>query len=51
MIRTPLAFAARNRLPYRSLTLDDHEADALAVRCSIDPPTPAPVARRLGLGV
>lgn len=63
-IRQIAAFAGRNRLPFRALTLDEHEAEALAHQCNIgkaEPavifgktevipdPTPAKIAQRLGL--
>ena len=63
-IRQIAAFAGRNRIPYRDLTLGEHEAEALAHQCSIgkaqpavifgkqnvlEDPTPQKVARRLGL--
>ncbi|WP_179380258.1 FAD-dependent oxidoreductase [Jannaschia marina] len=63
-IRAIGAFAARNRLPFRTLDLDESEADSIAKTCSIAPqhpavvfgrdtviedPTPAKVARLYGL--
>lgn len=63
-IRQIAAFAGRNRIPYRSLTLGEHEAEAVAHSCNIgkakpavifgknlvvDDPTPAKVAGILGL--
>jgi len=63
-IRRIASFAGRNRIPVRSLTLDEHEAEALAHQCQIgkarpavifgksEPipdPTPRAVAQRLGL--
>ena len=63
-IRDIASFAGRNRIPVRSLTLGEHEAEALAHQCSIgtaEPavifgkhevlpdPTPRSVATRLGL--
>ncbi|WP_102109572.1 FAD-dependent oxidoreductase [Oceaniglobus roseus] len=63
-IRQIAAFAGRNRIPCRSLTLGEHEAEALANACSLSvtepavlfgkdevirDPTPARVAARLGL--
>ncbi|MEM8537518.1 MAG: FAD-dependent oxidoreductase, partial [Pseudomonadota bacterium] len=63
-IRRIAAFAGRNRIPFRSLTLGEHEAEAVAHACSIgsakpavifgkhmvvDDPTPAKVAGILGL--
>ena len=65
-IREVAAFAERNKIPVRSLTLGEAEAEALAESCSIpasapavvfagsevlDPPTPRSVARRLGLDI
>lgn len=63
-IRNIAAFAGRNRIPFRSLTLGEHEAEALAHQCSIgekqpavifgktqviDDPTPEKVARLIGI--
>ena len=63
-IRQVAAFAARNRIPFRELTLGEHEAEALAHQCSlgkaepavifgkdevIHPPTARALAARLGL--
>ncbi|WP_224815899.1 cyclic nucleotide-binding domain-containing thioredoxin-disulfide reductase [Hasllibacter sp. MH4015] len=63
-IRQISAFAGRNRIPVRSLTLDEAEAEAVAHACSIAPrepavifgkgeviedPSPRTVASRLGL--
>ncbi len=63
-IRQIAAFAGRNRIPFRSLTLGEHEAEAVAHSCNIgaakpavifgktlvvDDPTPAKIARILGL--
>ncbi|EBA13062.1 FAD-dependent oxidoreductase [Roseobacter sp. CCS2] len=63
-IRQIAAFAGRNRIPFRSLTLGEHEAEAVAHSCNIgaakpavifgkhlvvDDPTPAKVAAILGL--
>ena len=63
-IRQIASFAGRNRIPVRSLTLDEHEAEALAHQCAIgkaqpavifgksevlENPTPARLARRIGL--
>jgi thioredoxin reductase (NADPH) len=63
-IRAIAGFAGRNRIPFRSLTLDEAEAEALANACSIAPnapavifgkdtpipePTPRKIAARLGL--
>ena len=65
-IRNLAAFASRNRIPFRSLTLGEHEAEAVAHACSIGKaqpavifgksevmtdPTPRGLARRLGLDV
>ncbi|MEL6958579.1 MAG: FAD-dependent oxidoreductase [Pseudomonadota bacterium] len=65
-IRALAAFANRNRIPFRSLTLGEHEAEALAHQCSIGEAEPAVIfgkseimteatprglARRLGLDV
>ena len=65
-IRRIASFAARNRIPVRSLTLGEHEAEALAHECSIGEaqpavllgktevipnPTPQSIARRLGLDI
>jgi thioredoxin reductase (NADPH) len=36
-IRSIAGFAGRNRIPFRSLTLDEAEAEALANACSIAP--------------
>ena len=40
-IRAIAGFAGRNRMPFRSLTLGEHEAEALAHQCSIGPAEPA----------
>ncbi|MEO1639964.1 MAG: FAD-dependent oxidoreductase [Pseudomonadota bacterium] len=63
-IRRIAAFAGRNRIPFRSLTLGEHEAEAVAHSCNIgaakpaaifgkhlvvDDPTPEKIARILGL--
>ncbi|WP_375552802.1 FAD-dependent oxidoreductase [Rhodophyticola porphyridii] len=40
-IRRIASFAGRNRIPVRSLTLDEHEAEALAHQCNIGAPRPA----------
>jgi thioredoxin reductase (NADPH) len=63
-IRSIASFAGRNRIPFRSLTLDEAEAEAIANACSIAPkapavifgkdvpipdPTPRKIAARLGL--
>jgi thioredoxin reductase (NADPH) len=63
-IRSIASFAGRNRIPFRSLTLDEAEAEAVANACSIAPnapavifgkdlpiqdPTPRKIATRLGL--
>ncbi|PRY95674.1 thioredoxin reductase (NADPH) [Hasllibacter halocynthiae] len=63
-IRRIAAFAGRNRIPVRSLTLGEREAEAVAHECEIgearpavifgkhdviDDPTPRAVARRLGI--
>lgn len=63
-IRQIASFAGRNRIPYRSLTLDEAEAEALAEACDIargkpavlygksevlPDPTPRKVAERMGL--
>ncbi|MEM7723728.1 MAG: FAD-dependent oxidoreductase [Pseudomonadota bacterium] len=63
-IRDIASFAGRNRIPVRSLTVDEHEAEALAHQCSIGKaqpavifgksevlpnPSPQSIARRLGL--
>ncbi|MEJ8563168.1 FAD-dependent oxidoreductase [Yoonia sp. GPGPB17] len=63
-IRQIAAFAGRNRIPFRSLTLGEHEAEAVAHSCNIgaakpavifgkhlvvDDPTPAKIAAILGL--
>ncbi|MFQ6550371.1 FAD-dependent oxidoreductase [Aestuariibius sp. 2305UL40-4] len=63
-IRQIATFAGRNRIPYRELTLGEHEAEAIAHQChigeaqpavifgkkdAIENPTPAKVAERLGL--
>ena len=65
-VRRIAAFAGRNRIPVRSLSLEEHAAEALAQACSIDggkpavifgkhdvidPPTPLAVAQRLGLAL
>ncbi len=63
-IRSIASFAGRNRIPFRSLSLDEAEAEALAHSCEIAPnapavifgksepieaPTPRKIAARLGL--
>ncbi|WP_421724361.1 FAD-dependent oxidoreductase [Bauldia sp.] len=63
-IRAIASFAARNRIPFNSMTLDEQEAEAVAHRCNIGPaqpaaifgkfdvvpdPTPREIARRMGL--
>jgi thioredoxin reductase (NADPH) len=63
-IRSIASFAGRNRIPFRSLTLDEAEAEALANSCEIAPnapavifgkdtpipdPSPRKIAARLGL--
>ena len=63
-IRRIAGFAGRNRIPFRSLTLGEHEAEAVAHSCNIgtakpavifgkhlvvDDPTPAKIAAILGL--
>ena len=63
-IRRIAAFAGRNRIPFRSLSLDEHEAEAVAHQCSIgeaqpavifgktqvvEEATPSGIARLLGL--
>lgn len=65
-IRNMASFASRNRIPFRSLTLGEHEAEALAHECKlgaaqpavifgkdeiITDPTPRGLARRLGLDI
>lgn len=40
-IRRIAAFAGRNRIPYRSLSLDEHEAEAVAFECHIGKAEPA----------
>ena len=65
-IRNMASFASRNRIPFRSLTLGEAEAEAFAHQCSLGPaepavifgkseivtdPTPRGLARRLGLDV
>ncbi|MEM7643421.1 MAG: FAD-dependent oxidoreductase [Pseudomonadota bacterium] len=40
-IRSIAAFAGRNRIPFRTLDLDDGEADEIAKTCSILPKEPA----------
>ncbi|NSX53400.1 FAD-dependent oxidoreductase [Parasulfitobacter algicola] len=65
-IRHIASFAGRNRIPVRSLTLDEHEAEAIAHECKIGEPkpivilgkteviedaTPTKIARRLGLDI
>ncbi|WP_439142059.1 FAD-dependent oxidoreductase [Pseudooctadecabacter sp.] len=65
-IRNMAAFASRNRIPFRSLTLGEHEAEALAHECNLShaepavifgtsevvtDPTPRGLARLLGLDV
>ena len=64
VIRQIAAFAGRNRIPFRSLTLGEHEAEAVAHSCNIgiakpavifgkdlvvNDPTPAKVAEIIGL--
>jgi thioredoxin reductase (NADPH) len=39
-IRSIASFAGRNRIPFRSLTLDEAEAEAVANACSIAPARP-----------
>ena len=41
IIRQIAAFAGRNRIPYRSLTLGEHEAEAVAHSCNIGAAKPA----------
>ncbi len=63
-IRAVAGFAGRNRIPFNSMTLGEHEAEALAHQCNIGRaqpaaifgktdvvpnPTPREIARRLGL--
>ncbi|ABV93676.1 putative thioredoxin reductase trxB with an additional cyclic nucleotide-monophosphate binding domain [Dinoroseobacter shibae DFL 12 = DSM 16493] len=63
-IRQIAAFASRNRIPYRSLDLDDHEAEDIAQACALLPrhpavifgtdtvvedPSPRKIARLLGI--
>ncbi|WP_424969171.1 FAD-dependent oxidoreductase [Dinoroseobacter sp. S76] len=63
-IRRIAAFASRNRIPYRSLDLEDHEAEDIAEQCAILPrhpcvifgkntvieePNPRKIARLLGI--
>lgn len=63
-IRQIAAFASRNRIPYRSLDLDDHEAEDIARACALLPrhpavifgtdtvvedPSPRKIARLLGI--
>lgn len=63
-IRQIAAFAGRNRIPVRTLTLEEAEAEAVALQCSIAPnvpavifgkgeviadPTPRKIAARIGL--
>lgn len=63
-IRRIAAFASRNRIPYRSLDLEDHEAEDIAEACAILPkhpsvifgkhtvvedPSPRKIARLLGI--
>jgi thioredoxin reductase (NADPH) len=65
-IRHIAAFAARNRIPYQSLSLGEAAAEALAHTCALDTnkpavifgqsevlddPTPRSVARRLGIDI
>ncbi|WP_298429944.1 FAD-dependent oxidoreductase [uncultured Jannaschia sp.] len=45
-IRAIRAFAARNRIPYRTLDLDDGEAGEIAKSCSLAPKEPAVVFGR-----
>ena len=40
-IRQIAAFAARNRIPYREMTLGEHDAEALAHQCRLGPAEPA----------
>ncbi len=40
-IRRIAAFAGRNRIPFRSLSLDEHEAEAVAHQCHIGKAEPA----------
>ncbi len=65
-IRAVASFAGRNRIPYNSMTLGEHAAEALANECNIGKaqpaaifgktdlvtdPTPREIARRLGLDI
>ncbi|MEM1267454.1 MAG: FAD-dependent oxidoreductase [Pseudomonadota bacterium] len=65
-IRAIASFAGRNRIPYNSMTVGEHEAEALAHQCNIgtaepaaifgktdvvQDPTPREIARRLGLDI
>ncbi len=65
-IRAIASFAGRNRIPFNSMTLDEQDAEAVRHQCNIGPaqpavifgkydvipdPTPAKVARRLGLDI
>ena len=65
-IRAIASFAGRNRIPFNSMTLGEHEAEALAHQCNIgkaqpaaifgktdvvSDPTPREIARRLGLDI
>ncbi len=65
-VRQIAAFAGRNRIPFRSLTLGEHAAEAVAHSCNIgsaepavifgkhlvvEDPTPAKIARILGLDI
>ncbi|MEM8801229.1 MAG: FAD-dependent oxidoreductase [Pseudomonadota bacterium] len=63
-IRAVAGFASRNRIPFNSMTLGEHEAEAIAHQCNIGSaqpaaifgktevvpnPSPREIARRLGL--
>ena len=65
-IRAIASFAARNRIPFNSMTLGEHEAEAVAHQCNIgeaqpaaifgktevvENPTPREITKRLGLDV
>jgi len=65
-IRAIASFAGRNRIPYNSMTLGEHEAEAVANQCNIGKaqpaaifgktdvvtdPTPREIAKRLGLDI
>ena len=65
-IRAIESFAGRNRIPFNSMTLDEHEAEAIAHQCNIGKaqpaaifgktdvvpnPTTREIARRLGLDI